>query len=179
MSDPTPATAAPKADAPESNSQTQPETDWKAKYEAQQKVNRDLEGKFNAARDQQTKMTEALTQTLGLQSGQPYDISVLAGAVQDLSQRFEKSQAATTVLTVANEHGITDKGAIADLAKVTDPEAMRSLAARIAAAATPGTDTPSTLPGPRPDLSQGAQGTTVAGTPATDFERFLNNAMSR
>lgn len=180
MSDTTstaPAPAAPNT-ATEGNPQTQPETDWQAKFEAQQKVNRDLETKFNGLRDSQTKQTEALASALGLtpEQGVP-DVSVLAATVRTIQEQFTQSQHANTVLLVAAENKITDPKKLETLSRITDEATLREVAAQFALPA--GASDTSTAPGPRPDLTQGASGTPAAGDPATKFGQFLAAQMGR
>ena len=174
-------TAAPTAnDAKPDTTEGKPQVeDFKAKFEAQQKVNRDLEAKLNGVRDAQTKQTEALAGALGLKPQDAPDISVIAATVRTLSEQFEQTQRQNLVLSVANDHGIKDADAIADLASVQGEDAMRRMAARIAASNPTGSDTSTTSPGPRPDLTQGAQGTPAAGDPASQFGRFLQDQMNR
>ena len=174
MSDPTPTDAPQSAADPAAggNPQSQPETDWRAKFEAQQKVNRDLETKFNGLRDSQQTQAQAIAQP----EDTP-DVSVLAATVATLQDQFTQTQLANTVLTVAAENGITAAADLELLRSVKDESTMRTIAARIAA--TNGTDTPPiTAPGPRPDLTQGATGTPAAGSPEQDFASFLSRQMA-
>ena len=183
MSDPTPTPAAPAAapttaePAAGGNPQPTSETDWHAKFEAQQKVNRDLEQKFNGARDEQSQMRESLAKALGItpEQGVP-DVAVLAATVQTLQEQFTQTQLANTVLTIAAENGITEQADIDLLRSVKDEATMRTIAARIKAA--PGSDPASPSPGPRPDLTQGAAGTPAAGDPASEFQSFLSRQMA-
>ena len=147
-----PTPAAPKPDAT-----PQAETDWQAKFEAQQKVNRDLEGKLNSLRDSQQAQSDALAKALGLKPEETSDVQALASQVQALQAHFAETQHDNQVLLVARENGITEQADIDLLKSVKDETTMRALAARIAAASpgTPGT--------PQPDLSQGGTG---AGVPA-------------
>lgn len=179
MSDPiTPAAPTEPTNLPaEATSATQPETDWQAKFEAQQKVNRDLETKFNGLRDSQTQQSAALAKALGLTPEATSDVAVLAATVETLQEQFTKTQLANTVLNVAAQHGITEKADVELLAAVPDEATMRTLAARIAASNT-GSDPASPAPAPRPDLTQGAQGNPAAGDPATDFANFLSGQMA-
>jgi hypothetical protein len=182
MSDATTATPeAPKAENTAPGGKPQPEsaTDWQAKFEAQQKVNRDLETKFNGLRDSQTKQTEALASALGLKPEEAPDVSVLAATVRTLQEQFSQTQLDNAVLTVATQHGITEKADIDLLRSVKDESTMRTIAARIAAGNTAGSDSTTSAPGPRPDLSQGASGTPAAGDPAAQFGRFLADQMNR
>jgi hypothetical protein len=149
-----PTPAAPKQQ-PEAKPQT--ETDWQAKFEAQQKVNRDLEGKLNGLRDTQQAQSDALAKALGLKPEETSDVQALASQVQALQAQFAETQHDNQVLLVAKEHGITEQSDLDLLKSVKDETTMRTLAARIAAAS-PG------VPGtPQPDLSQGGTG---AGVPA-------------
>jgi hypothetical protein len=179
MPDPTPA---PQADPPAPTTvtggdpQATSETDWQTKFEAQQKVNRDLEGKFNTLRDSQTTMTQALAKALGLKAEEAPDVAVLAATVETLQQQFSKTQLDNAALTVATEYGITEKADVDLLRSVKDEATMRSIAARIAATNAGSAST--SQPGPRPDLTQGAQGTPTAGDPATEFKDFLSRQMS-
>jgi hypothetical protein len=180
MSDPTPtaptdgSTNNPTAGG---DPQNQSATDWQAKFEAQQKVNRDLETKFNGLRDQQAAQTQAFAQALGIkpEEGTP-DVAVLAATVQTLQEQFTQTQHANRVLTVAAEHNITDPKRIETLGRITDEATLRDVAAQFAQS--PGSDNPSTTPGPRPDLTQGAQGTPATGDPATDFQKFLGGQLA-
>ena len=180
MSNIDPAPQAPATDPKPTEGNPQPgsETDWQAKAEAQQKVNRDLEAKFNTLRDSQTTMTEAFAKALGIKPEDAPDVSVLAATVETLQQQFSQAQLDNTVLTIASENGITEAADIALLRSVKDEAAMRGIAARIAAKP-PEAPTPGSVPGPRPDLSQGAQGTPATGDPAQEFATFLNGQMAR
>ena len=181
MPDPTPTPAAPTPTAPatppEGKPQEQPETDWKAKFEAQQQVNRDLEGKFNGLRDEQSATREALAKALGLtpEQGVP-DVSVLAATVETLQTQFTKTQHDNLVLSVAAASNITDPKRLETLSKITDEATLREVAAQFAQPA--GTGNPITQPGPRPDLTQGAAGTPATGTPEQDFANFLGGQMA-
>ncbi len=174
------APAAPTATEPAAggNPQATSETDWQAKFEAQQKVNRDLEAKFNGLRDSQSAQSEALAKALGLKPEETSDIAVLSATVSTLQDQFTQSQLANTVLTIAAENGITEQADIDLLRSVKDEATMRTIAARIKSAA-PGSDPASPSPGPRPDLTQGASGTPSAGDPATEFAHFLGAHMGR
>lgn len=180
MSDTAPA---PQADATADNPtaggdpQASAETDWKAKFEAQQKVNRDLEAKFNGLRDSQAAQTEALAKALGLKPEEAPDVSVLAATVSTLQEQFTQTQRANLVLSVAAEHNITDPKRLETLGRITDEATLREVAAQFAQPAG-GSDGASTAPGPRPDLTQGAQGTPATGTPEQDFANFLNRQMA-
>lgn len=179
MSDPTPTDAPQSAADPAAggNPQSQPGTDWQAKFEAQQKVNRDLEAKFNGLRDSQQTQAQAIAQALGIKPEDTPDVSVLAATVATLQDQFTQTQLANTVLTVAAENGITAAADLELLRSVKDESTMRTIAARIAA--TNGTDTPPiAAPGPRPDLTQGAAGTPATGSPEQDFANFLGRQMA-
>lgn len=181
MSDPTPTAPTPEAPkvtdiATGGNPQTSSETDWQAKFEAQQKVNRDLEAKFNGLRDSQATQTQALAQALGLKPEESNDVAVLAATVQTLQEQFTKAQHDNLVLSVAAANNITDPKRVETLSKITDEATMREVAAQFAQPT--GTDDPS-QPGPRPDLTQGAQGAPAVGDPAQDFANFLNGQMAR
>lgn len=147
MSDPTP-TDAPQsaADPAVGNPQSQPETDWQAKFEAQQKVNRDLETKFNGLRDSQQTQAQAIAQALGIKPEDTPDVSVLAATVATLQDQFTQTQLANTVLTVAAENGIT---AAADLRSCCD----RSRTSRRCGPSRPASPPPTVRtphPSPRP-----------------------------
>lgn len=183
MSEPTP--AAPSAPAAHAvaepaaggNPQAPSETDWQSKFEAQQKVSRDLEAKFNGLRDSQSAQSEALAKALGLKPEETSDIAVLSATVATLQDQFSQTQLANTVLTIAAENGITEQADIDLLRSVKDEATMRTIAARIKSA-TPGSDPASPSPGPRPDLTQGASGTPATGSPEQDFANFLGRQMA-
>lgn len=133
-----------------------------------------LEQQVNQLLEAQKTQATALAQAFGLKPEEATDVSRLAASVTALQQQFEQSQRTNLVLSVANEHGITDKDAIEDLQAVTDEQAMRRLAGRLKAAQAP------LQPGtPRPDLSQGGRQETEAATPAADFEQFIKQQLGR
>ena len=179
MSDnPTPPAAAPQAPTttptPAAGGDPQPQTatEWQAKFEAQQKVNRDLEGKFNALRDQQATQTQALAKALGIAPNEPTpDVAVLAATVETLASQFTATQHENQALAIAAQHGITTQSDIDTLKAIKDPATMQAVAARFAAAAGAPTGRPA------PDLTQGAQGTPAAGTPEQDFASFLGRQL--
>lgn len=145
--------------------------DWQGKFEAQQKVNRDLESKFNGLRDQSRTTTEALAKAFGLKPEETSDVSTLTASVAALQDMFSTSQRENLVLSVANEYGITDKETIADLSAITDEKAMRNLANRLKPAEN-GTGRP------RPDLTQGgATGGHVSQKPEDQFADFLKRQL--
>ena len=183
MSDTTATTAAetakPNDNAAGGKPQTPSETDWQAKFEAQQKVNRDLETRFNGLRDSQAQFTQGVAKALGLKPEEtPTDVSVLAATVADLQSQFQQTQVENQVLAVAAAHGIKEPADIELLRSVKDEAAMRGIAARISAASG-APDNPSTSPGPRPDLTQGASGTTATGDPGAAFASFLGAQLGR
>lgn len=150
------------------------ETDWQAKFEAQQKVNRDLETKLQGLRDGQDKQTKALAAALGVQPPEVSDVEKLATQIATLSEQFATSQRQNAVLTVAREHGLTEQDDLDLLAKVDDPAAMTALAARLAKA-----DPPSAQPrAPRPDPNQGRGRESAPQTPAQAFGNFLSKQLS-
>lgn len=160
----------PQAEQPTSN---QAETDWQAKFNAQQKVNRDLEAKFNLLRDSQKQQQDAFAQALGLKPEETSDVARVAQQVADLQKEFTATQHENTVLSVANAHGISDVEDLKLLRAVTDPETMRVIAARIAKQ-----PESSHNPGPRPDLTQGGKPNATSAKPADAFAGFLQKALN-
>lgn len=133
------------------NDGTQTE-DWKDRFEGQQKVNRDLEGKFNELRN-------GLAAALGVQGKKASTDDLVAS----LTQQVTAMQRDTLVYRVAVEHQITDAEDLELIKASTDEQAMRKLAARLAAkpSAPAGGDVDKNR-GPKPDPSQGLSGGTGA-----------------
>jgi hypothetical protein len=116
------------------------EIDWAAKFEAQQKVNRDLETKLNELRDGTKTQAEAaakaqreaLAKALGLGPDEATDADKLASQVTDLSDRLTELTKANLVLTIGKGLSEDDQ---ALLAALPDEATMRTVAARLAKAA--------------------------------------------
>lgn len=122
----------------------------------------------------QASQAEALAKAFGVKPEETSDVTRLASQVQALNEQFQATQRQNLVLTVAAEHGITDAGTLTDLAKITDEEAMRSLAARIAKSDEDRTNTGRLVP----DYTQG--GRTSSGTeqtPGQQFAAFINRQL--
>lgn len=151
---PTTDAAKPKPEAPKAKPDAKPD-DLAAKLEAQQRVNRDLETKLNALRDEQKAQTAALAKALGADQEQPSDVQSLASQVETLRNQFAETQHSNAVLATAQQFGITEQADLDLLGKAPDADTMRSLAQRLAAQPTaPGT--------PKPDATQGGSATPPA-----------------
>lgn len=124
--------------------------DFKDRYEAQQKVNRDLEAKLNELRD-------GLKSALGVDD-KKIDVASL---VKGLSDEIGSLKHQNLVNAVARDHGITEAKDIAILASVTDQAVMTTLAERLK----PSED--NSKPGkpgtPQPDPSAGRGGGSGSG----------------
>lgn len=115
-------------------------TDWAAKFEAQQKVNRDLETKLNELRDGTRTQAEAaakaqreaLAKALGLGPDEATDADKLANQVTTLSDQLAELTKANLVLTIGKGLSEDDQ---ALLAALPDEATMRTVAARLAKAA--------------------------------------------
>lgn len=175
MSDPIPAQpAAPKPTPPvQDPTPQQAEVDWKARFEAQQTVNRDLEKKLNDIRDSQKAQADSLAKALGLKPEESTDASKLAGQVATLQGSFQQMQHDNMVLLVAREHGLADQADVDLLRAVGNEETMRGVAKRLAAAAESGSGKP------KPDLTQGGHGRGDAGSPAQDFAAFIGKQLGQ
>lgn len=133
-----------------------------------------LETQIQELQTAQQKQTDALAKAFGLTSEETSDVSALAAQVTTLQQDFAKTQHTNVVLSVANEHGISDKDDLALLADAKDEAAVRRLAARIAKAGEGNSHTP------KPDLTQGGKGGTgQGGDPAQDFANFIGTQLGQ
>lgn len=144
--------------------------DWHAKFEGQQKVNRDLESKLNALRD-------GLKSALGVEDKKA-DIAELVGGLKD---QLDTLTHTNLVNEVARRHKL-DEDDIAHIAALKDPEAMDKLAARIAAlkAATEATEKKPGKPGtPRPDPSQGRGGGSEGAKPTSVAQVMADRRAAR
>lgn len=91
------------------------------------------------------------------------DLEKAQKAAADAQADAAKATAEAMRLRVAAKHGISDEDADLFLTG-SDMETVEKQAAALAAR---------TSTGPKPDLSQGAKGTTAAGSPEQDFASFL------
>lgn len=124
------------------------DTDWKSKFDGQQKVNRDLEGKLNQLRD-------GLKAALGVEDKKADAPELLAQMQKQLDAMAHES----AVNEVARSHGITDTTDLDLLRSSADRAAMEKLAARLAPSKDGAQQNPSGKPGtPKPDPSQGRGG---------------------
>lgn len=119
--------------------------DWESRFTGQQKVNRDLEAKFNALRD-------GLKTVLGVEDKRTTPDELLSA----MRQQLDELTRARDVSIVARNHKITDINDLALLA-AAPPSEVEKLAARLApkgddAPAWKGPGKPGTL---KPDPSQG------------------------
>lgn len=163
-----PAATEPKPDA----GQGKPDApvDWETKFTGQQKVNRDLEQKLNELRDQQKAQNDTLAKAFGMAPDETSDLSRLTSQVTALQEQFTATQQQNLVLSVANEHGISDPEDLALLSEVKDEAKLRGLAQRLAAAST----SPHT---PKPDLTQGRNLPPAPKTPGEEFATFLKGQL--
>lgn len=122
--------------------------DWRGRFEGQQKVNRDLEGKLNTLRD-------GLKTALGIEDKKADATELVTKLQEQLNQLAHDN----LVESAARRHGITEEDDLALLRTAKDPEAMEKLAARLAPKADEGDKSKPGKPGaPKPDLSQGKAG---------------------
>lgn len=130
-----------------------------------------LEQQVRDLQQAQQTQTDALAQAFGLKPEDTSDVSKLAHQIGDLQRQFAETQHANSVLSLANEFRITEKGDLDLLASVTDPSTMRNVAARIAKTAdsTPGT--------PKPDLSQGGSSGAPLALNGDPLEASLKQAL--
>jgi hypothetical protein len=131
-----------------------------------------LEAQVQAISEAQTKQNNALAEAFGLKPEDTTDVGRLASQVTSLQEQFAATQRANAVLTVANQHGITDKDDLELLQSAKDEDAMRRIAARISTAGAG----PST---PKPDLTQGGNGQPAGKTAAEAFGDFITQARGR
>jgi septal ring factor EnvC (AmiA/AmiB activator) len=132
-----------------------------------------LETQIAALQTAQQAQTDALAKAFGLKPEETSDVSALASQVTALQEQFAQTQHDNLVLTVANEHGISDKDDLALLADAKDEAAVRRLAERIAKAGE------GTSHIPKPDLTQGGSSAGgAARTPAQEFGDFINRQLS-
>lgn len=119
--------------------------DWRGRFEGQQKVNRDLEGKLNTLRD-------GLKTALGIEDKKADATELVTKLQEQLNQLAHDN----LVESAARRHGITEEDDLALLRTAKDPEAMEKLAARLAPKADEGDKSKPGKPGaPKPDPSQG------------------------
>lgn len=143
-----PDTPTPKDVAEKGDGKGRPDEDLHSKVEAQQKVNRDLEGKLNTLKD-------GLKAALGIEDkkADPADL------VARLQEQLDRLTHDNLVSDVARRHKITDDDDLALLATARDADAMDKLAARLAPKADDGDKSRPGKPGtPKPDPSQGKGG---------------------
>ncbi len=141
---------------------------------AERDKRQELETKLAKLEESQATQAKALAEAFGVKPEETSDVTRLAAQVQALNAQFEATQRQNLVLTVASEHGITDADTLADLAKVTDEQAMRSLAARLAQSAEARTNTGRLIP----DYTQGGRASGgTASTPGQEFAHFLNRQL--
>ena len=134
-----------------------------------------LEQQVQQLQTTQKTQTEALAKAFGVKPEETSNVDALAAQVTALQEQFTAATRSNLVLTVANEHGITDKDTIADLANVADEKAMRNLAARLAKAG----ENSSNGGKPKPDLTQGGRNGDVKSSPADDFATFIKTQLGQ
>lgn len=174
-----PAPTEPTSTPPEGPKQAQPDDDGKggkAAVLADLATERDkrqaLEQQVTQLTQAQQAQQEALAKAFGLKPEETSDVARLAADVTTLREQFEQTNHENAVLSVANQHGITEKDDLALLRSVKDPDTMRALAQRIAKQGGPST--------PKPDLTQGGQSSTGGtGSPEQEFATFLQSQMGR
>lgn len=149
---------------PDDNSNTPEveETDWKAKFEEQQKFSRTWE--------QRAKDNKAAADKLAaLEESQKTAEQKAADRLAEAERLTAEANAKLTRREVALDHKLTAADA-ALLDTITDEAAMRALAARLALAEGPRA--------PRPDPNQGATGKPGA-TPGDEFAAFLQGQLGQ
>lgn len=137
------------------------EVDWKAKAREWEK-----RAKENSA---------AAARLAEFEESQKTEAQKAADRAATAELKATEAEAKVLRRDIALEHKLTsDDAALLDA--VIDEGAMRALAARLAAGQTEST---STTPGPRPDLSQGARSGagSQTGDAATDFATFLSRQL--
>lgn len=132
-----------------------PEPDYKDRFEAQQKVNRDLESKFNHLRD-------SIKSGLGIEDkkGDEGDLAT------SLQREFAQMKRDSLVDRVARRHGITDDVDVDFLRGAPDETAMTRLAERLKASNAAPTS-------PAPDPSQASAPLTPEAQAAAAYEAFF------
>jgi len=158
-----------KGKEPEAKTDGKPD-DWQARFEGQQKVNRDLEAKLNALRD-------GLKSALGVEDKKA-DIADLVGGLKD---QLDSLTHTNLVHEVARRHKLDDEGDIALLRSATDPDVMDKLGARLAAlVAAKGTESKPGKPGtPKPDPSQGRGGGAEGAKPTSVAQVMADRRAAR
>jgi len=136
--------------------------DLKSRFEAQQKVNRDLERKFNQLRN-------GLKSALGVEDRK-------SASPEDLIAEFEKQ---LQVERVARRHNITDESDLAFLQSAKDSDAMEALAKRLAPATDDDSGTDKKKAGPRPDPSQGRGGAGNGARPTSVAQVMADRRAAR
>lgn len=122
---------------------------------------------------QQTQK-DALAKAFGLAPDETSDVAKLADQITTLRDDFTATKHQNVVLSVANEHKISDPDDLALLSEVKDEAKMRALAARLAGGEA---GTPSGAPGtPKPDRTQGA-GAGAPPSPAQQFASFITGQL--
>ena len=109
----------------------------------------------DSAKAVQAELAELKGQLTQIFGGKTDDTTDGNNLVQQLQQQVEQMRHEQTVLALANTHKITDEADLALLRAATAPEAMESLAARLAPSDQDQTRSP------KPDLTQGPKGEPV------------------
>lgn len=131
-----------------------------------------LETQIAELQTAQKAQADALAKAFGLKPEETSDTATLAAQVTALQEQFSQTQHQNAVLSVANQHGISDKDDLALLEAAKDEQAMRRLATRLAKANDTNT--------PKPDLTQGGKGGNGQGSsPEQDFANFLGAQLGR
>lgn len=149
--------ATPEAKAPKP---TETVDFWKQKAREQEKRAKD-----NA---------DAASRLAEIEESQKSETQRLADAAAEADRRATAATTEALRWRIAAKHGITDEDAETFLT-AGDEESLTRQAQRLAALSTTASEAEQRAPGPRPDLSQGAQSPgSLAGSPADDFARFMS-----
>lgn len=120
---------------------------------------------------------DALAKALGLGNDDAKDDT--SELVSSLQQRVAGMELENSVSALAREHGITDETDLALLRSVTDPEARKTWAARLARSQAASGNTPGKPGTPRPDPSQGKGGDGAAARPTSVRQVMEDRAAQR
>jgi len=161
---PEPKQPEPKPGQGEPAPEPEPAPDFQAKFEAQQKVNRDLERKLNEARDAQQSQLDTIAKALGLKGDEPPDPAKLTEQVTKEQQNARDAQVQLAVYRNAKDAG-GDPDALLDSASFlrslanVDPADAEAVATAVKEAVAANARLGATDDGkprsPRPDPTQG------------------------
>lgn len=173
----------PKPDPGQGDPEPEPEptTDYKGKFEAQQKVNRDLERKLNETRNAQQSQLDTIAKALGLKGDEPPDPAKLTEQVTREQQNARDAQVQLAIYRSARDAG-GDPDSLLDSASFlrslgdVDPADSEAVAKAIKEAVTAnprlGVEDDKKPRSPRPDPTQGRQPANPSDPRAADLAQI-------